>query len=175
VILVTTGTNAPPFDRLLREIDKLSAREAVVVQHGPSTLRPAGASCVDYVSFDRFEELVRSSRAVVTHAGVGSVLVALRNGKRPFVVPRLSRFGEHVDDHQLEFALRLSALDVVTLVEDPADLESAIYGPSREEEPVEVGRTGQLVDDLADYLDSVLTNGRNPRGDTRVGERSVVA
>jgi beta-1,4-N-acetylglucosaminyltransferase len=177
MIFVTTGTNAgaPPFDRLLREVERLSRRELVVVQHGTSTVRPERAECLDYVSFERFEQLVRTARAVVTHAGVGSILVTLRNGKRPYVVPRLARFGEHVDDHQLELAHRLSALDVVTLVEDPAELESAIYGSDRAADLAGIEHTGQLADDLADYLDSVLAGGRNRRDGARAGESSVVA
>ncbi len=128
MILVTTGTNAPAFDRLLQEVEAMDIDEAVVVQHGPSALRPAGATCVDYVSFDRFVELVREARIVVTHAGVGSILVTLMNGKRPFVVPRLARFGEHVDDHQLELGRRLSEIGVVELIEDPSQ--------TRERDPV---------------------------------------
>ncbi len=101
MILVTTGTNAPAFDRLLRAVEHFDNGESLVVQHGPSKLRPPGATCVDYLAFDQFVELVREARVVITHAGVGSILITLMNGKRPIVVPRLARFGEHVDDHQV--------------------------------------------------------------------------
>jgi UDP-N-acetylglucosamine transferase subunit ALG13 len=162
LIFVTTGTNAgaPPFDRLLRHLDGLAQRELLVVQHGASALRPEGAKCVDYVSFDRFEQLVRSARVVVTHAGVGSILVALRNDKHPYVVPRLARHGEHVDDHQLELAQRLDALGAVTLVEDPSALESAVFAEERRAAPAAVGPAGNLADDLAGYLEAVVANGR---------------
>lgn len=159
MILVTTGTNAPAFDRLLREVDRLRLQESVIVQHGPSTLRPVGATCVDYISFDRFVELVQEARVVVTHAGVGSILVTLMNGKRPVVVPRQADLGEHVDDHQLELSRRLAATGVVTLVENAADLKRALEtnGPTRL--PAAGDRHGQLVTDLAGYLRSVV-NGR---------------
>ncbi len=71
-------------------------------------------------------ELVRAARVVVTHAGVGTIMVALANGKRPVVMPRLSRFAEAVDDHQLGLARRLSEADFVTLVEDEAGLANAL-------------------------------------------------
>jgi UDP-N-acetylglucosamine transferase subunit ALG13 len=175
MILVTTGTTAPPFDRLLREVERLTQHESVIVQHGPSVLRPTGATCIDYISFDQFVELVRAARVVVTHAGVGSILVSLMNGKRPFVVPRLARFGEHVDDHQLELGRRLNEIGVVTLIEDPTELESAIRGEVVPQRPPAVDQLGQLVDHLAEYLDSIV-NGSLNRGSTeRSGSPSFTA
>jgi UDP-N-acetylglucosamine transferase subunit ALG13 len=125
VIFVTTGT-CEPFDRLLAAVGAAGLDEEVVVQHGASAVRPAGARCVDFLPFDELVELVRSARIVVTHAGVGSVLTTLTNGKRPVVVPRLAAAGDAVDDHQLEFARRLAARGLVTLVEDLGELGAAI-------------------------------------------------
>jgi UDP-N-acetylglucosamine transferase subunit ALG13 len=160
MILVTTGTNAPAFDRLLRAVDELALEESVVVQHGPSVLRPANAVCVDYVSFDRFVELVKEARVVVTHAGVGSILTTLMNGKRPVVVPRLARYAEHVDDHQLELSRRLAEIDVITLVEDPAHLSAVIESDSELRSLVRPGAGGGLVDDLGAYLRTVVNGAR---------------
>jgi beta-1,4-N-acetylglucosaminyltransferase len=116
-ILVTVGTNEAPFDRLVRSSSALRG-ESVVVQHGASKIRPVGARCVDYLPHDAFDELVRHARVVVTHAGIGSVATALAHGRRPVVVPRLRRYGEAVDDHQVHFAARLHEAGLVTMVED---------------------------------------------------------
>ena len=62
------------------------------------------------------------------HAGVGSVMISLANGKRPIVMARRREFGEHVDDHQLELARRLEASGLVTLVEDGDALREALEG-----------------------------------------------
>jgi UDP-N-acetylglucosamine transferase subunit ALG13 len=75
---------------------------------------------------DELGRLVREARTVVTHGGVGSILFCLDNGKRPIVVPRLRRFAETVDDHQLESARRFSDAGLVTLVDDPALLPDAL-------------------------------------------------
>ena len=53
-------------------------------------------------------ECFRSADKVVTHAGVGSILCADREGHVPLVVPRRHDLGEHVDDHQLELARALA-------------------------------------------------------------------
>jgi hypothetical protein len=65
----------------------------------------------------------------VCHAGVGSALSALLVGKVPVLVPRRQKFGEHVDDHQVELAALLgdAGLAVVAEASDLtlADLERA--------------------------------------------------
>lgn len=154
MIFVTVGTNEARFDRLLRAVGALDVTTGLVVQHGPSSVRPAGARCVDYLEYDEIVATMRAADVVVTHAGVGSVMTALMNGKRPIVVPRLRRFDEAVDDHQLEFARRLAASGLVRLVEDPADLGGALEGADRADpvDPVELGPARRLVDELRGYL-----------------------
>jgi UDP-N-acetylglucosamine transferase subunit ALG13 len=126
VILVTTGTNGSPFDRLLTAVATLTLDDELVVQHGPSTLRvPRGAN-VAYLPYAELEELVSRARLVITHGGVGSILLTLMNGIRPVVVPRTRSYGEAVDDHQLTLATRLAELRLVELVEDVSELGQAI-------------------------------------------------
>ncbi len=151
MIFVTVGTNEARFDRLLRALEDLPAGTDLFVQHGPSPIRPAGATCTDYIGFDEMVEKMRQAQAVVTHAGVGSVLTALLNGTRPIVVPRLRRFGEAVDDHQLEFGRRASEAGFVTLVEDTDTLLAAIE--RQQESPPPPPRPDErLVADLRGFL-----------------------
>jgi UDP-N-acetylglucosamine transferase subunit ALG13 len=151
VILVTVGTNEARFDRLLEALEDLPEGTDLFVQHGPSPIRPAGATCTDYLGFDELVEKMRQARAVVTHAGVGSVLTALLNGTRPIVVPRLQRFGEAVDDHQLHFGRRAESAGFVSLVEDTAELGRAIE--RYEESPLPPARPDErLLADLRGFL-----------------------
>jgi UDP-N-acetylglucosamine transferase subunit ALG13 len=150
MILVSVGTNEARFDRLLRAVDELHCSEQVIVQHGPSAIRPANARCVDYLPFEELVEHVRAARVVITHAGVGSVMVSLANGKRPLVVPRLRCFGEAVDDHQVPLARRLSDAGLVTLAEDPGHLREALAAPEPTVSSLDGGRW--LGDDLRTYL-----------------------
>ena len=162
MILVTIGTSLP-FDRLLSALDGLAEKERVVVQAGASSLRPAGAEVVDFLPFDELVELIESARVVVTHAGAGSVLLSLRIGRRPVVVPRLHRCGEAVDDHQLEFGRRMASLGLVTLVEDPADLDAALAGDEGAAAPAVTAI--DLSGELRRYLLERVSAGRSlPRG-----------
>jgi UDP-N-acetylglucosamine transferase subunit ALG13 len=81
MILVTTGSSGGPFDRLLATVDRFGIDEEIVVQHGPSSLRPQGATCVDFVPFEQLRRLVSHARVVVSHAGVGSILLCLSSSR----------------------------------------------------------------------------------------------
>ena len=126
MIFVSVGTHEAPFDRLLRAVYDLEVDEELVVQYGPSAVRCDRAREFEYLLFDEVVEYIQAARAVVMHAGVGSVMIALANRKRPIVMARLSEFGEHVDDHQLELARRLEASGLVTLAESGDALSSAL-------------------------------------------------
>jgi UDP-N-acetylglucosamine transferase subunit ALG13 len=126
MILVTVGTHEQPFDRLVRAAADLAGDEPVVVQYGSSAIAHGRGEWFDYLSFDELAEYARQARVFVCHAGVGSIVLARRNGHRPVVVPRRHHLGEHVDDHQLSLATRLGGAGVVTVLEDPASLGSLV-------------------------------------------------
>ena len=157
MILVSTGTNGAPFDRLLRELDELGQGEELVVQHGPSMIRPRGATCFAAIPFQEFVEEARRARVFITHAGVGSILVGLMAGHTPILVPRLAHHAEAVDDHQLELSERLAELGAATLVTDTSTLRAVLHETAQ---GTEHGLRSPIVGDLEGYLDSVI----RPRG-----------
>ena len=146
MIFVTVGTSRLPFDRLVAAGDELAEHEPTTVQRGCSTTPLRRAGLVDFLPFDVLGHYVDAARVVVTHAGAGSILVALHAGKRPVVVPRLRRFHEAVDDHQSALAARLAAAGLVTVVSDPADLWSGIAAAEAPREPR--AASSALVEDL---------------------------
>lgn len=79
----------------------------------------AGLGIDSHVSLPAAElgRAMAESDAVITHAGVGSAVSALRAGKRPVLVPRRKRFGEHVDDHQVGIAAELDQRQLVVYAE----------------------------------------------------------
>lgn len=79
------------------------------------------------------------------------MLAALSAGKKPVVVPRRQRFGEAVDDHQVEIARKLARSNLVTLVEDPEGLEVALTAPAQQIE-TPVSSETPLSRDLRSYL-----------------------
>jgi len=82
---------------------------------------------------------------------------AVRAGKVPVIMPRRAHFGEHVDDHQLEFARELEAAGKVVMCETAIKLADSVvkaldrqryeFRTSREPALVEVVR--KLLHDYA--------------------------
>jgi UDP-N-acetylglucosamine--N-acetylmuramyl-(pentapeptide) pyrophosphoryl-undecaprenol N-acetylglucosamine transferase len=156
VIFVTVGTNEAPFDRLLLALDRLPRGEQLIVQTGASRMRPRGAVCIEQLPFEALADHVRRARVVVMHAGVGSVLVALTNGKRPVIVPRRAEFGEAVDDHQIAFARRFAAAGLATLVEDEETLPAAVVTVPELAFRNEFGPGLRLTAELGDYMRTTI-------------------
>ena len=96
------------------------------LQHGPSALRPRGATCVDYLPFDELKRLMVEARVVVTHGGAGSVLATLSSGHRPLVISRRVEHREAVDDHQETFVQRLGVEGLVSVVDEPSQLSELV-------------------------------------------------
>src|SRR5689334_12464100 len=115
MILVTTGTNEQPFDRLVRAAAALQTDEPVVVQYGASRAVEPRDGWVDFLPYDELLDTARRARVVVSHAGVGSILMARGGGKTAVVMPRRHALGEAVDDHQVPLARRLAASGLVVL------------------------------------------------------------
>lgn len=110
MIFVSLGTHEQPFERALDLVADLARRDSVVVQHGATLPRPElpGVQWSTYLDWEPLCAYMRQADMVITHAGVGSAVTAIRAGKKPVLVPRLARYGEHVDDHQLQLAERLA-------------------------------------------------------------------
>jgi len=126
LIFVTVGTHEQPFNRLLKIVDEMRLDQEIIVQYGFSTYRFENCTNQPFVEFDEMRGMMSRADAVVTHAGVGSIMLALSVGKRPVVVPRLRRFGEHVDDHQLEVAHAFARAGKITLLMPGDDLAQKI-------------------------------------------------
>jgi len=109
MIFVTVGSDEFQFNRLVKAVDEYCGQERrpAHIQLGSSDYRPHYCQWSKFLSFDEMQSLVKKSSVIIAHAGAGTILTCINNGKIPFVVPRLSDFGEAVDDHQVEFAYRM--------------------------------------------------------------------
>jgi UDP-N-acetylglucosamine transferase subunit ALG13 len=106
MIYVTVGTMYMPFTRLLSAVDKIAVEtdEEIIVQTGMDKDIPKHCTCFDFKSREEILEIQARARVVVSHAGIGSVIDALKAGKPLLVVPRLAKYREHTNDHQMDLA-----------------------------------------------------------------------
>lgn len=133
---VTVGVERKPFGRLLRAVDRLVADGVLsgetLVQTGHNDFEPCYGLYQKFLSFDDMVNAVRSADMVIAHAGVGSVLLCRQLGKVPLVVPRSGDLGEHVDNHQLEFARMMDAQGFVIMAPTPDDMRQILAQTPRE-------------------------------------------
>lgn len=112
MITVTLGTIPYSFERAISWLNVLLEQdvitEPVFVQHGITNVSPiASHPLVETKSIVDLEELterVNQSRLVISHAGQGSTSMLAAQQASFILLPRLSQYKEHVDDHQLFFA-----------------------------------------------------------------------
>ena len=106
MILVTLGTQDKSFERLLKAIDKKieegKITDKVVVQAGMTKYESNNMEIYDFVEYDKFDDLIKSCDILITHGGVGSIITGLNNNKKVIAAPRLKKYKEHTNDHQLQ-------------------------------------------------------------------------
>ncbi|WP_053218145.1 PssE/Cps14G family polysaccharide biosynthesis glycosyltransferase [Virgibacillus senegalensis] len=130
MILVVLGTHELPFTRLLDEVERLKRtnfiKEEVVVQHGHTPYASELLTLKTFVTYEEMEALYEKASLVITHAGTGSVITGLRKGKTVIAAPRLKKYGEHNDDHQLQLVEAFTAQGHILSWHDGDRLEAVM-------------------------------------------------
>lgn len=116
-VFVTAGTQFP-FKRLDEVVSKLSADYpdwSIVYQSGPGSDLDmlAGLSLAQVKEFftpKEFKAYFDAADLVITHAGMGNIITCLEEGKLFVMFPRLSKYGEHRNDHQVDSAHAISKI-----------------------------------------------------------------
>lgn len=160
MIFVTIGTmvKVNEFTRLIRKMDEVAGRldEEVVMQIGSVPYEPQNAKHFSHTSYQESLSYFRNASLVVGHGGAGTIINALRFHVPIVVVPRSQRFGEHFDDHQLELAQRLVGNDLIKVVYDIEDLESAVREMLKRMERVDKGmryaERDNLIKTIKDFV-----------------------
>jgi UDP-N-acetylglucosamine transferase subunit ALG13 len=120
MIFVTVGTPQQPFDRLVKVVDEYAAQtdEKIMIQAGTTTYQPQYATFFRWTTFQSMEKLTQEARIVITQASAGAIILASKYHKPVIVVPRLSKYKEHFNDHQVQLALALQEQGQAVLLED---------------------------------------------------------
>ena len=119
-IFVTVGTvHKYAFQRIVKLVNSVRHEgDYIVWQIGDVSHKESSGEVHREMSESALKNFLISSDVVISHAGVGSILNILDFGKFPILIPRLSRFGEHIDDHQLQIAALVSKLDLGLVINE---------------------------------------------------------
>jgi UDP-N-acetylglucosamine transferase subunit ALG13 len=137
VILLTVGTQLP-FDRLVRIVDRLAPAlpEPVFAQVGHGSYQPANMQWRPFVGPIEFERRIDECSLIISHAGIGTVVMAQKHRKPMILFPRRAALDEHRNDHQLATVRALGARPGIRVALEEADLVALVEAPPPPPEPL---------------------------------------
>ena len=111
MIFVCLGSQQYPFNRPLKEIDRLIdeniIKEDVFAQIGNSDYIPKKFKYKDFLNPEDYKKVLEMADVVISHGGTGSIINAIKLSKPTIVIPRQSKYGEHLDDHQFQIVEKI--------------------------------------------------------------------
>lgn len=157
MILVTLGTQDKPFNRLLEKIEEQieagNIKEEVVVQAGYTKYESNNMKIFDLVDREEFQNLITKCDLLITHGGVGSILTGLKNNKKVIVCPRLSKYGEHMNDHQIQIVANFAKEGYILEYQDGADLGELLKKAKKFKAKKFKSNTSNFVSIIEEFID----------------------
>ena len=155
---MTLGTFPTEFTRPLIAIDKLCAeayiKDEVIVQSGHTEFQSEYLQLKPFIAPDELDELTAKARLVITHAGTGSLIKAIKLKKKTIAIARLSKFNEMVDDHQIEILDEFVKLNYILPWNENDSLKSLLENIENFLPSNYISQKQKIIGFLRDYIDS---------------------
>lgn len=159
MIFITLGSQKFQFNRLLKEIDRLIETgvitDEVFAQIGYSDYQPRHFAYKQFLDRDEFAAMQSKADIEITHAGTGAIIGAVKKGKKVIAVPRLAKYGEHVDDHQLQLLEQFDELGLICSCKDCSELEEALKTIGERQFNSYESNTERYIFELDSYIASI--------------------
>lgn len=115
MISVFLGTQDKQYKRLIDYIvkakeDRVFGDEKILIQYGQTKYdidnvdKNLNIEFFDFKQEDEVLQIIKESRYVISHSGVGLLMSAIKEKKKVIIVPRLKKYKEHINDHQIQIA-----------------------------------------------------------------------
>ena len=157
MIFVTLGTQDKSFERLLRDIQKQidlgNIKEKVVVQAGFTKFDSKDMEIFDLIDREKFSELISKCDILITHGGVGSIITGLQNNKKVIVAPRLAKYDEHMNDHQIQITDNFSKAGYILPLYECDDLGEVLKKVKNFTPKKFKSNTEHMIKIISDYID----------------------
>ena len=159
MIFIVLGTQKFQLNSLLKLLDGLVEKgqicDDVYAQIGNSTYIPKHYKYVRFLNKKDFEQKMEECEIVVSHSGVGTIISGLKHEKPVIVFPRLEKYGEHVDDHQLEIGESFSKNNLVFLCGENDDLLELIKKSRIHKFNKYVSQREKMITTVNNFLNSI--------------------
>ena len=159
-IFITLGSQKFQFNRLLKAVDELCEKEivdaaGVFAQIGYSDYLPRKYSYKKFLDRDEFSKEMGKADIVITHGGTGAIIGAVKKGKKVIAVPRLVKYGEHVDDHQLQLIKQFDELNLICPCRDTNKLSDALDTVQKASYNGYASNTSNITSSIEEYIKGI--------------------
>lgn len=160
MIFVTVGTHEQQFDRLIKEVDRLKKenliQDEVFIQTGYSNYVPKYCEWEKIISYEKMNQMIEESDIIITHGGPATFMGVIAKGKVPIVVPRQKKFGEHVNDHQMEFVEKILNIYNLTVITNINKLFSCISDINEQQTTDLKTNNNLFMENFIDMIDDLM-------------------
>lgn len=160
MIFITLGSQKFQFNRVLEKVDRLiedkELSSDVYAQIGYSDYLPKNYKYKKFLNRDEFSSVMNKADIVITHGGTGAIVGAIKKGKKVIAIPRLSKYKEHVDDHQLDIVNEFVKKNLIASVENIDELGLKIKEIENLNFKRYISNTNNFVNDIEDYIEKSL-------------------
>ena len=161
MIFFTLGTYPLAFDRLLVAIDGLCdeniIKNEIFGQIGHTKYKPRNFEYVNILKKDDFDLKLKSATALISHAGMGTISMALENDKPLLVFPRLKEYKEVVNDHQLHTARKFEQLGHVLAAYKIEELSGQIEKLEYFHPKKRISQAEEVSERISIFIESIIT------------------
>lgn len=163
MIFIIVGSQKFQFNRLLKTVDDLmgdgSLSDTVFAQSGYSDYKPHNYQFKQFLDRDEFAEYEAEADIVITHGGTGAIIGAVKKGKKVIAIPRLAKYGEHVDNHQLQIIEQFREQNLICGLDDVNQLKDAIEYVKTHKFDNYSSNTAVIIESIERYIETAVMNG----------------
>lgn len=156
MIFVTLGSQKFQFNRLLKKLDKLVEEKVITdeifAQIGYSDYIPKNYAYEKFMNRQDFASKMKESNIVITHGGTGAIIGAIKADNKVIAVPRLSKYGEHVDDHQLQLLKEFEEMGIIEVCYSMKKMKEAYENVLNKEYKSYESNTQTIINSIEEFL-----------------------
>ncbi|SDJ24412.1 UDP-N-acetylglucosamine transferase subunit ALG13 [Lachnospiraceae bacterium G41] len=158
MIFVTLGSQKFQFNRLLKAVDKLAEEgetDEIFAQIGYSDYLPKNYKYKSFLNREEFSDNLNRADIIITHGGTGAIMEAVKKRKKIIAVPRLAKYGEHVDNHQLQLINQFKELDLIYVCNDCDKLDEALETVKTKSFKSYQSNTARIIESIEEYIGEI--------------------
>lgn len=156
MIFITVGSQKFQFNRILKAIDQLiyekKIKDNVFAQIGYSDYIPQNFEYENFLKREEFLEKINEADIIITHGGTGSIINSIKLGKLVIAIPRLAKYKEHVDDHQLQIVSEFESMGLVMSTNNILNLDKVLMKIRKKKSVKYISNTKSILDSIDKFI-----------------------